>query len=71
MSIATLSLCYNNHDVFTSVVKMDRKETETVSSPIFRTHCNLDYCKYGTWKTSNVLLVLPLHQQNYQQSSFQ
>jgi len=30
MAIATLALCYNNHDVFTSVVKMKREETDTI-----------------------------------------
>jgi len=30
MSISTLALCYNNHDVFTSVVKMKREDTEKI-----------------------------------------
>jgi len=30
MAIATLSLCYANHDVFTSVVKMKREQTNEI-----------------------------------------
>jgi len=30
MAIATLALCYQNHDVFTAVVKMKREETEEI-----------------------------------------
>jgi len=34
MAVATMSLCYNNHNVFTSVVKMPRSETETIIASI-------------------------------------
>jgi len=37
MAVATMSLCYNNHDVFTSVVKMKREDTEKIIASIVLT----------------------------------
>ena len=54
MAIATLNLCYNNHNVFTGVVKIPQEETKQVDL----SKLTAKYFSFWKWFAASMVLCL-------------